>query len=76
MSSRRKKSGSEQRFKVGDRVYFTVGMRRLRGIVVEDRGNIGAWGRRLYSIRTNLDRGEDSVIELPAEELKRKRPAA
>lgn len=75
MPSRSRKK-RDREINVGDRVYFTVGSRRVCGTVVEDRGNIGARGRRLYSIRADLDREEESIIELPEEELKRRRPAA
>ena len=45
------------------------GGRRVRGTIIEDRGNIGYKGRRLFTVR--LKRWpEDIVLELPAEELK------
>jgi hypothetical protein len=55
--------------KVGDRVRFMFGRRRIVGTIVEDRGPIGAGGRRLYGVRARLDRDSESVLELPADEL-------
>jgi len=53
---------------VGDRVSFRIGMRRLRGTVIEDRGALGVGGRQL--VRVRFGRGADaSETELPAEEV-------
>jgi hypothetical protein len=57
-------------FKVGDRVTFLIGRRKLSGRIVEDRGRVGRDGRRLFAIRAKLDDTEESVFELPAEELR------
>jgi hypothetical protein len=57
------------RLKVGDRVRFTLGGRRILGIIVEDRGPIAAGGRRLYVVRAQIDPASESVLELPADEL-------
>lgn len=55
--------------RVGDRVSFVFGGRRVRGTIIEDRGNIGYQGRRLYAVR--LKRWpEDLIVEIGAEELR------
>jgi len=56
--------------RVGDRVTFDLGGRRIVGVIIEDRGKIGAWGRRLLVVRARLDRANESVFELPADELR------
>ena len=54
--------------RVGDKVTFKVGTRRLRGQVIEDRGTLGVAGRRL--VRVRVGRADDaSEFELPADEL-------
>lgn len=59
-----------RRLRVGDRVSFHFGDRRVVGIVVEDRGAIGADGARLFAVRAKLGGSEPSIIELPAEDLR------
>jgi hypothetical protein len=54
---------------VGDRVRFSFGGRRVLGTIVEDRGPLAAGGRRLFAVRAKLDLAEESVFELPADEL-------
>jgi hypothetical protein len=54
----------------GDRVRFVWGITPVEGLIVEDRGNLGVGGRRLYRIRAEM--GPDSPpleITLPAEDL-------
>ena len=55
-------------YQVGDRVGFPFGSESLVGAIVEDRGTIGAGGRRLFRVEAPLEH-ETLVIELPAEEL-------
>jgi hypothetical protein len=42
-------------FREGDRVRFRFGAAEVEGTVVEDRGNLGVGGRRLYGVRFELD---------------------
>ena len=60
-------------FRKGDQVEFEFGLRTIRGIVTEDRGPIGIGGRRLYAVefRPEAQSPTTSVVELPAEELRR-----
>lgn len=57
------------RLRVGGRVTFNLGGRRFAGVIVEDRGPIGAGGRRLYVVRAQIDPTGETVFELPADEL-------
>ena len=45
------------------------GGRSLVGTVVEDCGSIGAHDARLLAVRIMLDESDQSIAELPAEEL-------
>lgn len=58
-------------FQVGDHVRFTLGMRKVSGIITEDRGNIGRGGRRLYIVATPEDPEEPAFHLVPAEEMER-----
>lgn len=62
---------SEVRYQKGDRVGFQYGIRRVQGVVKEDRGPIGIRGRRLYLIEYQplVEAEEKSLVELPAEDL-------
>jgi len=51
-------------------VSFSLGGRRFLGLIIEDRGPIAAGGRRLYVVRAQLDPVSESVLELPADELR------
>ena len=54
--------------RVGEKVTFNVGTRRLRGEVIEDRGTLGVAGRRL--VRVRVGKGDAaSDFELPAEDV-------
>lgn len=55
---------------VGDRVSFTFGFAEVEGVIVEDRGEIGVDGRRLYGVRFSLDpafEADQTYTELPTE---------
>ena len=56
-------------FHVGDRVRFDLGRRKLTGTIIEDRGAIGAHGRRLYQVGVSIDPFEPMLIELPEDEM-------
>ena len=54
----------------GDRVRLLWGVTPVEGIVIEDRGNLGAGGRRLYRVRVQLDELTEPIeTSLPADEL-------
>lgn len=57
-------------FRIGDLVKVPIGLRKLKGKVVEDRGKIGVRGRKLYRIAMTID-GEVVNIELPADQIHR-----
>ncbi len=65
--SKRTKTG---KLAVGDRVKFKLAGRRVSGRIVEDRGNLGARGRRIIAVHTKIAKNS-SVIEIPAEEVRR-----
>lgn len=66
---RRARGARAGRLKVGDRVRFTFGSREIEGDIVEDRGPIGVGGRRLYTVRAEMDPTDELLLELPADEL-------
>jgi hypothetical protein len=58
-------------YREGDRVTFRFGTADAEGTVVEDRGNLGVGGRRLYGIVFRLDDvSEELYVELPPEDLR------
>jgi hypothetical protein len=57
-------------FREGDRVRFPWGTTEVEGTVVEDRGNLGVGGKRLYGVRFLLDDVSPSMYtEMEAEDL-------
>lgn len=62
-------------FKVGDKVRVSLGRSRITGVVTEDRGAIGAHGRRLYQVELPMDPFEPAMYELPEEEMEPVDPA-
>jgi hypothetical protein len=56
-------------FRVGDRVRVTIGNLRLAGSIVEDRGNLGGGGRRLFAVRIPMEPAEPWVVEVPTAQL-------
>ena len=56
-------------FHIGDRVSIGFGRRKLTGVIVEDRGAIGAQGRRLFQVSIPMDPFEPMMVELPEEEM-------
>jgi len=57
------------RFRVGDRVHLLVGWRDLEGEIVEDRGNLGVGGKRLYSVRIKPDEWNELLVPYLEDEL-------
>lgn len=56
-------------FKVGDKVAFVFGGRRVRGRIVEDRGALGLEGRRLYRVRLDMDPYDPMFFVLPEDDI-------
>jgi hypothetical protein len=57
-------------FGEGDRVRLLWGVTPVEGIIVEDRGNLGVRGRRLYRVRVRLDDITEPIeTSLPADDL-------
>jgi len=58
------------RIEVGDRVSFMHGFRRARAEVVEDRGFVGAGGRRILRVRMiTTSPGGERTFEIPQDEV-------
>jgi hypothetical protein len=70
MNAPRKRKG---KYAVGDRVRIIYGFGGNRGEVVEDRGNIGVNGMRLYDIKVQMDEWNEMTTALPEDYLE---PAA
>ncbi len=68
--SSRPESAGKPKFKVGDLVLFNYILTPVRGKIVEDRGNIGIGGRRLYRV-VGKTGSVVRVLELPDEELQK-----
>ena len=57
-------------YREGDRVRVLWGVSRVEAVIIEDRGNLGVGGKRLYRIRIRLDDISDPIeTNFPAEEL-------
>ena len=54
---------------VGDHVRFTLGTTPIEGVVIDDRGPIGANRIRIFSVRIPNDPYDEDVIEMPEDEL-------
>jgi hypothetical protein len=57
------------RFHVGDQVRVLHGFRGAIGEVVEDRGNLGAHGERIYAVRMRMDAWNEVTTEFPEDSL-------
>jgi hypothetical protein len=57
------------RFRVGDPVRFLYGLEKVAGEIIEDRGRLGQYGRRLYRVRINAGREDESSFEIPEEDI-------
>jgi hypothetical protein len=56
-------------FHIGDLVRIDFGRRKLTGVIVEDRGAIGAQGRHLFQVEIPMDPFEPMNVELPGDEI-------
>jgi hypothetical protein len=57
-------------YDVGDLVRLLWGVTPVEGLIVEDRGNLGIGGRRLYRVQMQLDEiTEPFETTIPADEL-------
>ncbi len=54
-------------YREGDRVRLLWGFTPVEGVVVEDWGNIGIGGKRLYHVRVQLDDNISEPMVIPAE---------
>jgi|SRR5271157_783086 len=57
------------RFRVGDPVRFLYGTEKVAGEILEDRGPLGDYGRRLYRVRINAGQEDESSFEIPEEDI-------
>jgi hypothetical protein len=48
-------------FRVGDRVRIPFGTESVEATVVEDRGNLGVGGKRVYGVRFRVDDVSDEI---------------
>jgi hypothetical protein len=62
-------NGARRTLRVGDRVRFRMVKDIIEGVIVEDRGFIGAGGRRLWRIEFHMEPDRTAVTELPEELL-------
>ena len=68
-AKRDSKRKSSRPLHVGDRVSFEFGGRRVTGLVIEDRGNLGYQGARLLAVRVPRTDADDVIVEMTADEL-------
>jgi hypothetical protein len=59
----------EPRFRVWEWVSYPAGFRRSLGQIVEDRGPVGAHGRRLFQLQTDWGEEGGKSIEMPEADL-------
>src|ERR1017187_1924712 len=57
------------RFRVGDPVRFLFGTEKVAGEILEDRGPLGGYGRRLYRVCINAGWEDESSFEIPEEDI-------
>ncbi len=57
-------------FAEGDRVRLLWGVTPVEGVIVEDRGNLGVGGARMYRVRVQLDDITEPIeTSFPADDL-------
>jgi len=54
--------------RVGSHVIYPWGISKMKGIITEDRGNLGVGGKRVFRIETH-EPDFDAVLELPVGEF-------
>lgn len=60
---------SKSRLQIGDRVSFQFGRHTIQGIIVEDRGPVGADRQHFYRVQVFMDPDEPMFIELSEDEM-------
>ena len=60
---------AQQAITLGDTVRFTLGTTPVTGIVIDDRGPIGANGVRIYRVRVPNSPYDDELFEMAEDEL-------
>jgi hypothetical protein len=63
------RTSEQPSFRVGDRVRFDYGRRRVTGEIVEDYGPLGAGGRRLFQVLIPVEPDEPVLVALPEDEM-------
>lgn len=58
-------------FRVGDSVRVPLGTQKVDARIIEDRGRVGAGGRRLFVVEIPLDPLDSMTFELPETEIER-----
>lgn len=72
MASKRANKRRPPRLKVGQHVIVRMAVETIRGVIIEDRGTIGAGGRRLWRVRLAAPAAAQEPpleLELPADRL-------
>jgi hypothetical protein len=69
MISKRQHGPQKHKLHVGDWVTLQFGGERVRGVILEDRGPIGARGRQIFFIEVPLKYDEPLRFEMPADDL-------
>lgn len=60
---------NENRIAIGDQVQFTLGTSLAQGVVVDDRGPIGAGKVHIFRVSVSNDPYDDEVFEMPEDEI-------
>jgi len=69
-SRTRTRPATSARFRVGDCVTFRFGVGLVKGTIIEDRGEIGVEGVRLFTVRVRRTDSEDLITEVAADQLR------
>jgi hypothetical protein len=69
MISHTKANDGPEHLQIGDHVKFLFGVKRLHGIIIEDRGRVGVGGQQLFLIEVPLRHDEPMRVEMPEDEL-------
>ncbi|NQT39840.1 MAG: hypothetical protein HQ581_20265 [Planctomycetes bacterium] len=60
---------AQKTISVGDNVSFTLGTTPIHGVVIDDRGPIGANSVHIFRVRIPNDPYDDDIFEMPEDEL-------